>query len=112
MEFYKERNYEKIITIQDDEEEVIDLSEVELIVFEIRNMMGSKTSMIRKTNEEESEIEIIDEREGECKIKITPEDTEDITPKEYKYEVMIEKSDGKEFTVDIGDVEVKDVLIK
>lgn len=112
MEFYKERNYEKIITIQDDEEEVIDLSEVELIVFEIRNMMGSKTSMIRKTNEEESEIEIIDEGEGECKIKITPEDTEDITPKEYKYEVMIEKSDGKEFTVDIGDVEVKDVLIK
>ena len=58
------------------------------IIFEMRTKKGSKETILKKTKNEDG-IDISTEENDlsahECKVKFKPDDTKDISPKEYKY---------------------------
>ena len=108
IEMYKMNNLRLRFSIYDQDDLPVDLSNAD-IYFVVKTPTGKDRDVIKKETED---INIIGEDNNICEVEIMSEDTEDLTPKEYKYELLVVFADGSRYTAVVDNFILKDVIIQ
>lgn len=117
ISIYKGNNLDVNFQIRNQDDEIEDLTGAD-IYFTVKVEEGIEGEVVIEKNIVDgvsSGITITDAGNGFCQVSILPSDTQNLVPKKYMYEILVELPDGmggfKRYTAEIDELEVKKILI-
>lgn len=115
ISIYKNNDLDVKFQIKDQDQKPIDLTGA-LIKFAVKVATGDSKKIIYKDNNDTAEITIDETDTSICTIYLVPDDTKELVPKEYWFELLIElpktSGDGySRYTAVVDKFEVLDTVI-
>lgn len=116
IELYKANDLDINFSVKDQDDNSVDLSDAE-VQFVVKEEKGKGEKVIEKSSEVGGEITIDEEETSTCTINFEPEDTKDLVPKSYEYELLIklpatEGTGWDRYTAEVGEFVIEDTVIE
>jgi len=113
IEIFKRNDLKLRFSICDQDDVPLDITTAR-ITFVVKTRFGEGRKVLQKSSEE-GDVTVTGTHNNICEIDLVKEDTDNLTPKSYLYEILIEFPIGggeySRYTGTIDDFEVKDTLI-
>lgn len=115
IEMYIENHVDLEVTITDEDDVVVDLTDAQ-VIFSVKEKFTDTSYIFQRKNAlaggSSSEVEMTDPTNGVCEVHIIPDNTNGLETGSYSYDVWVKLSNGNEKTVIVDRLVLEDVVKK